>query len=350
MIHGTQQNRRAIPAILLLGLATLGFLNGCDGEASPTPAAEEAVYDRKRFEEGLVAIDEWLANGDAGKAEVIAARLVELDPDSIAARQAHGNCLLILGSLADQNGDPDAAERFRIRADEAFQSALARSGGAESAALIHQAALAASARGDLERALSLHVSASEVDPADPTHPIFAANTLTRLQLPKEAITWFDRAIEIAPDEPWAWAGRAECHRQLRSFDEALEAIRTARARSVARGTESGFPFRVAEGRILREAGQPRRAAELLFAVDSTEHTRESTSELAAACTAIEEHQRAAEAWERFHHRNQGDVDSMVEAARCWIRAGEPEHAASWLELAESAGVDPAVITAARRGE
>ena len=307
------------------------------------------MYDRERFEEGLVAIDDWLANGDAAKAEVIAARLVELDPSSIAALQAHGNCLLILGSLADQNGDAQAARRLRVRADEAFQSALERAGGGESAVLIHQAALAASAKGDLERALTLHVRASEVDPNDPTHPIFAANTLTRLQLPQEAITWFDRAIETAPDEPWAWAGRAECHRQLQMFDEAIEAIRTARARSVARGTESGFPFRVAEARILREAGRPRSAAELLFAVEPTEHTRESTSELAAACTSIGEHRRAAQAWERFYRRNPGDVDSMLEAARCWVRADQPEQAASWLELAETAGVGSNLIDEARSG-
>ena len=133
------------------------------------------------------------------------------------------------------------------------------------------------------------------------------------------------------------------------FDEAIESIRTARARSVARGTESGFPFRVAEARILREAGKPRGAAELLFAVDPLEHTRESTSELAAACTAIGEHQRAAQAWERFYQRNPGDVDSMLQAARCWVRAGQPERAASWLELAEAAGVAATVIDDARGG-
>jgi hypothetical protein len=107
---------------------------------------------------------------------------------------------------------------------------------------------------------------------------------------------------------------------------------------------------VAEARILREAGQAKLAADLLFAVDSAEHTRESTSELAAACTAIDEHRRAAEAWERFNLRNQGDLDSMVEAARCWIRAGQPEQAASWLNLAETAGASSTLIEALRRGE
>ena len=297
-----------------------------------------------------MAVDQWLADGDAGKAEVIAARLVELNPGSIAALQAHGNCLMILGSLADQNGDADSAGQLRVRADEAFQSALIQTRGAEPDSLLHQSALAAAATGDLDRALTLHIRAAEVDPTNPTHPIFAANTLTRLELPKEAITWFDRAIETAPDEPWAWAGRAECLRQLDSFDEAITAIRTARARSVARGTESGFPFRVAEARILREAGQARLAAELLFAVDASEHTRESTSELAAACAEIDEHARAAKAWERFNLRNQGDVDSMVEAARCWVRAGEPEQAAAWLNLAETTGAPLNVLDAARRGE
>ena len=337
--------------MVLLSLWSLPQLIGCrEEEQAPPSTTQGTLYDRERFEEGLVAIDQWLADGDANKAEVIAARLVELDPDSIDALQAHGNCLLILGSLADQNGQMAEARILRERSHEAFASALQQAGGTASPILLHQSALAAAASGDLERALSLHITAAEVDPTNPTHPIFAANTLTRLELPEEATSWFDRAIEIAPDEPWAWAGRAECLRQLGALEESIEAIRVARARAVAGGTESGFPFRVAEARILREAGRAKLAAQLLFAVDPAEHTRGSTAELAAACTAIQEHRRAAEVWERFNRRNQGDVDSMIEAARCWIRAGDPESAASWLNLAEVAGADPDVIESVRRRE
>lgn len=324
------------------------LLGGCgDGEMASAPPPEK-TFNPDRFQEGLIAVDRWLSDGDAVKAEVIAARLVELDPDSIVALQAHGNCLLILGSLADQSGDFANATALRQRADASYQSALIHAGSKAEAPLLHQAALAAAATGDLERACVVHIRAASMDPTDPTHPIFAANTLTRLEHPEEATTWFDRAIEIAPDEPWAWAGRAECQRQLQRFDEALAAIRTARSRSVARGTESGFPFRVAEARILRESGQPRRAADLLYAIDSSEHTRGSISELAAACTDIGEHRRAAEAWEQFNVQNPGDVASMLAAAECWIRADELEEAAAWLNLAETAGAPPSVIEGVRQ--
>lgn len=327
----------------------LTWLGGCgEDEPASTPFAEK-TFNPDRFQEGLVAVDRWLSDGDASKAEVIAARLVELDPDSIVALQAHGNCLLILGSLADQSGDLVNAATLRQQADTSYQSALTHAGSMAEAPLLHQAALAAAATGDLERACVLHIRAASTDPTDPTHPIFAANTLTRLEHPEEAITWFDRAIEIAPDEPWAWAGRAECQRQLQKFDEALAAIRTARSRSVARGTESGFPFRVAEARILREAGQARRAADLLYAIDSSEHTRGSSSELAAACTDLGEHRRAAEVWERFNRQNTGDVTSMLAAAECWIRAEEFEEAAAWLNLAETAGAPPSVVESLRQG-
>ena len=349
MIQGTHRNHPASPAILALSLVALWLLGSC-GEAGPGPAPPaEKTVNLDRFQEGLAAVDRWLSDGDAAKAEVIAARLVELDPDSIVALQAHGNCLLILGSLADQSGDAANAVALRQRADAAYRAAVTQAGSGPEAPLLHQAALAAAANEDLERACVLHIRAASVDPTDPTHPIFAANTLTRLEHPEEAITWFDRAIEIAPAEPWAWAGRAECLRQLQRFDESLEAIRTARSRSVARGTESGFPFRVAEARILREAGQARRAADLLYAIDPSEFTRGATSELAAACTEIGEHRRAAEAWERFNLQNQGDVASMLAAAECWIRAGEPEEAAAWLNLAETAGTPPSVLDAVRQG-
>ena len=117
------------------------------------------------------------------------------------------------------------------------------------------------------------------------------------------------------------------------------AVRSARQRAITRGTGSGFAFRVAEARILREAGRPGEAANLLFAIRAGEHTLGSTRELAAACAAMDRHAKAAEVWERYNRARPEDTSSMLEAARCWMRAGEPQRAAAWLELAESSGVD-----------
>ena len=118
MIQRPHRKHWVTPAMLILSLMPMPLLVGCgEDDLNPAPRSEAATYDRDRFEEGLVAVDQWLADGDATKAEVIAARLVELDPTSIAALQAHGNCLLIMGSLANQNGDDDEGDTEDIAVD-----------------------------------------------------------------------------------------------------------------------------------------------------------------------------------------------------------------------------------------
>ena len=320
------------------------MLGGCDRSSpSSDPGPTIATVDPRGFQEGLDAVEVWLGQGDAVKAEVVADRLVELDPGSHEALQAHGRCLLVLGATAERSGEGDAALEFRDRAAERYLQAVEAAGDVAGTGLLHEAGIAATGARRLPEALRLHQRAAALDDTDATHAIFAANVLTMMDRPREAAPWFERAIEIAPEEPWGWAGRAECLRQLERYDEALEAVRSARGRATARGTESGFAFRVAEARILREAGRPGDAANLLFAIRAGEHTLGSTRELAAACAAMDRHEKAAEAWERYHRGRPGDTGSMLEAARCWMRAGEPQRAAAWLELAESTGVGSAEL-------
>ena len=348
MIHPTQRNQPPIRSILLAGFLIAGLTAGC-GDGSP-PADGQArgnVRNPAAFQEGLEAVDHWLGRGDAAKAELIAGRMVDLDPGSIEALRAHGRCLLVLGAVEERSGRDDEATELRTRAAGRYRQAVEAAGDTVTASLLHESGIAATAGGGLHDALEFHRRAAMLDESDPTHAIFTANVLTMLERPREAAPWFDRAITIAPEEPWGWAGRAECMRQLERYEEALEAVRTARSRALSGGTDSGLSFRVAEARILRESGRGREAANLLFAVREEEHTRGSTEELAAACTQILEHRRAAEAWERFNQRRPGDTDSMIEAARCWMRQGEPERAAVWLNLAESAGATPAQLDSIR---
>ena len=310
-----------------------------DDPKPPSPIA----FDRGHFEEGLVGIERWLGEGKPDAAEVIARRLVELDPDSVEALEAHGRCLIVLGALHASQGAMNEAVALRIRANDRYQAAVKLAGKTPRISLLHEAGIAAVGAGEPEQALALHVRAARLDPRNAMHAIFAGNMLARLERPVEARAWFTSATEIEPDEPWGWAGLAETHRQSGDHVSALVSIRKARAAAPA-----STDFRVAEARILRESGHGREAAMLLFAVHPDQRTtRIITEELAAACTQMEDHRRAALAWEALHARNPQDLAAMTEAAMAWIRAGDNERAASWIGAAENAGASPEAIERVR---
>ena len=301
------------------------------------------TFERERFEEGLLSIERWLAKGKPVKAEVIAHRLVELDPDSVEALEAHGRCLIILAAVHRTEGSELEAASLHTQANERYRAAVMHSGDSPRVSLLHEAGIAATAAGEHERALEFHRRAAQLEPTNAKHAIFTGNLLARMERPAEAADWFRRATEIEPNEPWGWAGLAETHRQGSEYQAALAAIRTARECAPA-----STNFRVSEARILRESSRGREAAMLLFAVQPDERaTRLVTEELAAACTQIGDHQRAAKVWEALHAQNPDDLDAMTEVAIAWIRAGNSARAASWLEAAENAGASPAEIQRAR---
>ena len=307
---------------------------GCDrNEAQPDP---QRTFERKRFEEGLLSIETWLAKGKPAEAEVVARRLVELDPQSVEALESHGRCLVVLAAVRRSEGSNDETQRLHALASERYQAAVLHSGDSPRPSLLHEAGIATTAAGEYERALSFHSRAAELESTNATHAIFTGNLLTRMKRPTEATPWFQQATQINPNEPWGWAGLAETRRQEKDYPAALEAIRGARDCAPANTN-----FRVAEARILRESSRGREAAMLLFAVEPKERaTRLVTEELAAACTQIGDHQRAAEAWEAVHTHNPEDLDAMTEAALAWVHAGNNERAASWLNAAEEAGAAP----------
>lgn len=330
---------RTLPAILLLP-ASLSTVS-CSDRAQDPP--ESAGYDQERYEEALVGIETWLGKGKPEEAELIARRLVELEPESTEALEAHARCLMVLAALRQHEGDEAEARSLKVLADERYTAALLHAGETPSVSLLHEAGISATGVDDVERALRLHMKAASLDPTGAKHAIFTGNLLARLNRPEEARAWFGKAVAIDEGEPWGWAGLAESHRQDGAFEDALKSIRTAR--SVA---PEMVGFRVAEARILRESGRPRDAAMLLFAIDPEQRaTRLVTPELAAACRMMEDHRREAEAWEALHARNPDDLDAMTEVAAAWIRAGDQARAASWLGAAENAGARPEEVQRVR---
>ena len=245
---------KGLSSVSFIAISTIALgsvIAGCDRgpttAESETPANAQA-YDPVRFDEGLLAIETWLEDGRPEEAERIARRLVQLDPDSIDALEAHGRCLMIIAAMSRREGRGDGIAEEE-EALERYRALIKRSGEVPLPAHLHAAGLAAQACGEFEEALSFHVRGDGLEPNNPQHAIFAGNIHTRMGQPGLARDWFLRATEIDSREPWGWAGLAECHRQDGDWDRALEAIRSARERA-----PESTGFRVSEARILREAG------------------------------------------------------------------------------------------------
>jgi tetratricopeptide (TPR) repeat protein len=337
MIGGVRQEEWIRPgAVLLVGCMLAGTLPfGCDREPAaegPPEAESRAGYNPVRFDEGLLAIETWLEDGRPEEAERIARRLVELNPNSIDALEAHGRCLVILAAMERREGRGDGLARDQ-EALRRYRAVIRESGETPLPAHLHAAGVAAQVAGEPEEALGYHVRADGREPDNPQHAIFSGNILAGLDRSEEAADWFTRATRIDSREPWGWAGLAEVHRQAEAWEEALVMIR--KARSAAPGNSG---FRVGEARILRESGRPEEAARLLFALQPEQRTTSAvTRELTASCTLLGAHRKAAEAWTALHLKEPDRFEPALEASSAWLDAGERELASSWLQTAELAG-------------
>jgi len=127
---------------------------------------------------------------------------------------------------------------------------------------------------------------------------------------------------LRPEEAFAWASLAECHRQEGDLEAALEEIRTAR-----RLDGSALAFRVAEARILRLSGRPRDALELLLAAGEPMWSDPiAVEEVALGWAALGEPRRAALAWETCHRQHPHHLEALRRAAQAWRDAGDPVRA------------------------
>ena len=337
-----RRHPRPIKVPIIWSLICLGALAGpgCRDESAPPKPGLTAPRDAARAEEALQAIEVWLGKGDATKAETIAETLVEVDPQSPDAREAHAITLVALAAEAASNGDQARAVMLRTRALERYEDAITRSATTPRTDMLHAAGIIAESIQRRERALALYEGAAKGAPRNTSHAIYAGNVLIKMDRAVEAETWFTRAVELDPSEPWGWAGRAVVQRQQSRFDEALDSIRRARQAAQARGTSNDVAFRVSEARILRESGRSEESARLLFALDPDTRAGSSpvTRELHLACESIGAHAKSAQAWAAFHAMHPEDADALFMAAESWLRAGRPEEAASWYRLARDIGI------------
>lgn len=334
-------------ALILLG-ASAG--QGCRENSTPADRNVAAPRDAARAEEALQAIEVWLGKGDASKARTIASRLVDVDPTSPDAREAHAITLVAFAAETAANGDAESAKKLRTTALEQYEDAIELSATTPRPDLLHAAGIIAESIDREQRALELYAQASQGAPDKASHAIYAGNVLIKLERPADAESWFSKAVEIDPAEPWGWAGRAVVLRQQSRFDEALTSIQQARRAAQGRGTRNDLVFRVSEARILRESGRSEESARLLFALDAETRANSAavTEELHLACELIGRHEKSAEVWAAFHAQHPEDGEAVFMAAQSWLRAGRPEEAASWYRLASDVGMSDERIERMKR--
>ena len=275
---------------------------------------------------------------------------MEVDPYSPDAREAHAITLVAVAAEAAAGGDEETAKVLRRDALSRYEEAIELSASDPRPDMLHATGIIAESLGLQQRALELYTEASKGDPDKASHAIYAGNVLIKMERHEDAESWFGKAVQVDPAEPWGWAGRAVALRQQSRFEEALNSIRQARRAAGGRGTRNDLVFRVSEARILREAGRAEESARLLFALDPQTRANSAavTEELHLACELIGEHARSAQVWTEFHAVHPEDGDALFMVAESWLRAGRPEEAASWYRLARDLGLPEELIERMKR--
>ena len=261
---------------------------GCGREpAAVAPASSAAATTPAAIEKALVAAEEYRNRRDLSSAEVILVKLIEKAPDSYRAHELYGGVLYLQGIEVGQEGDTTRAAALCERAYEHYQAAvsLAVEQDPMVAAGLHQSAgEIASVAGLTEAALRHFRDAGRLDPSSAKAALYEGQMLIQLERSAEARKALDRVLDLDPDEAFAYASLASVSLAEGDREDALRQIEEAR-----RIEPANLAIRVAEARIRRRCDQPRRALELLLALDAKVRAQPRVAAEIAACRgALEE--------------------------------------------------------------
>ena len=293
IVTGVRRARRPRGAVRLL--VTAGWLVpavtwiGCDKDAAPQGAATKSTIaeptepsvSRQAIEAAIVAAEDYLTRNDLASARTILAKLVEEAPREHRARELYGTVLYLEGARAAQQGDHPTADALYERAYGHYRAAVEAAVEVEplAAAGLHQSAgEIASVAGLREPALEHFQAAARLDPAVVKHPLYAAQMLIQLERFAEARLALERVLELDPHEPYAHASLATVALHEEDRESAVEHIREARAID-----PGNIGILIQEARIRRQCGDPRRALELLLALDEQLRAEQAVAAEIAEC-------------------------------------------------------------------
>ena len=301
-----------------------------DSASATARARSQPAVTAEALEASLMAAEQYLQTRDLAKSEAILLRLLDRAPSEPRALELHGQVLMAKAADARDRGDHAGADGLFNEAYERYRALTALQ--PDSAGLQQSAGEVAQVAGRNDQALEHYQQAHELDPNELKPHFFTAQILIERGEYEQAIESLRQVLKIDPDEPLAYASLATIAVQQERYEQALEHI--AEARSIRPDDVS---FRVIEASIYRRRGDARRGLELLVALPSRQRgTWFVAEELAAAYSAIGEHERAAASWALAHRSNPGHPRAHIAAAgagAAMLRAGQRQEAHHWLQQA-----------------
>lgn len=312
---------------------------GCGGGETPdsqgstaAPPSQEAV------DAALATAEDLFHSADNVRAEAILVRLIERTPHEPRARELYAMVLLSRAAEAREAGDVAGERATLAHAHE--QYAVLVELQPQSAGLRQSAGEVAQMAGLMEKALAHYQEARRLSPGETKPVFFAAQAMIELGRLEDAEAALNEALVIDADEPMIHASLASLVAEQGDFARALGHIAEARAIDPGQMT-----YRVIEASIHRRSGHSSKAIELLMPLSDAQRAREVVaSELAASFFAMNQPDRAAEAWSlMFEAQRVGSraAYAAAQAGLAILEAGERERAWLWLQQARraSAGVD-----------
>jgi tetratricopeptide (TPR) repeat protein len=293
---------------------------GCSRSAEPKEPENPGPPPPRTVEESIEAAERLFSTDRLADAESIAKALTQRAPDAWQGHELLGRIRSALALGLAESGDEAGAALRREEAVRSYRRALELHPAAPE--LHHAAGLALLAADRPEEALMAFGEAGRRDPLAAQYPLFEAQVHLAAGRTAEARAALARVLALRPEEAFAWASLAECHRQEGNLEAALREIRAAR-----RLDRAAAAFRVAEARLLRLSGRPRDAIELLLAAGEPAWSEPSAvEEVALGWKALGEPGRAALAWEACQRRHPHHTAALRRAAQAWREAGDPVRA------------------------
>jgi tetratricopeptide (TPR) repeat protein len=301
-----------------------------DSTIVPEPAV---AIDSQKIEQSLSAAHEYITSQELAKAQVILLKLIEKAPREVRAYELLGQVFNFQSVEASRRGDSAAAADLRVKAFEQYQKAVQID--PKSAGLQQSAGVMAMAAARTDDALTHFVQAATLDPRNPQYSLFAAQLLIQRRRFDEAKTYLERVLAVDPDESVAHASLAVIAMETGDFDRAIVHAREAR-----RIDPANVDVRVQEAKVLRRAGRPREALEVLVGLSANERAQEAVAyEISASYEDMKEYLNAARAWEhcvKVNPLSDKAWQYQTLAASLLLTAGEREQAWMWLQQAKLA--------------
>ena len=244
-----------IPATLCIA-----FTVSCSNTDSPQ---SETITVEQR-QSAIESANEMLQANRTIEALAITTTLVEKDSESPESQEIYALSLIAEGWRLEANGEWDRAHEKRIEALRAYINACTNSRvpgllQLSTAQLAHMV-------GDTTTATMYYKLANNNIPTDARASFFLAQIAMLDQRWGEAERWISECLQRNPNEPFALLSLALIEAELGNIDSALKF-----AESGCELMPDNPNLRFIQARVLRLAGKPRQAMEILLALPNEMH-------------------------------------------------------------------------------